>query len=41
MAKGEKSLRELKAKQKLLDDEKISFINSLPINSHIKVKLNN
>ena len=40
MAKGEKSLRELKAKQKLLDDEKHSFINSLPINSHIKVKLN-
>ena len=35
MAKGEKSLREIKAKQKLLEDEQHSFINSLPLNSHI------
>ena len=41
MAKGEKSLREIKAKQKLLEDEQHSFINSLPLNSHIKVRLNN
>ena len=41
MAKGEKSLKVLKAKEKLSEEEKHSFINSLPLNSHIKVKLNN
>ena len=41
MAKGEKSLKVLKAKEKLSEEEKHSFINALPLNSHIKVKLNN
>ena len=41
MAKGEKSLKVLKAKEKLSEEEKHSFINSLPLNSYIKVKLNN
>ena len=41
MAKGEKNLKVPKAKEKLSDEEKHSFINSLPLNSHIKVKLNN
>ena len=41
MAKGEKSLKVLKAKEKLAEEEKHSFINSLPIGSHVKVKLNN
>ncbi len=41
MAKGEKNLKVPKAKEKLSEEEKHSFINSLPLNSHIKVKLNN
>ena len=41
MAKGEKNLKVPKAKEKLSEEEKHSFINSLPLNSYIKVKLNN
>ena len=41
MAKGEKSLKKIIAKEKLAEEEKHSFINAIPINSHVKVKLNN
>ena len=40
MAKGEKSLKKI-TKEKLAEEEKQSFIGAIPVNSHVKVKLNN
>ena len=40
MAKGEKSLKKIIAKEKLAEEEKHSFIGAIPVNSHVKVKLN-
>ena len=40
MAKGEKNFKKLIPKEKLAEEEKHSFLGSIPINSHVKVKLN-
>jgi len=40
MAKGEKNMKKI-TKEKLAEEEKHSFIGAIPINSHVKVKLNN
>ena len=40
MAKGEKSLKKI-TKEKLAEEEKQSYIGAIPVNSHVKVKLNN
>ena len=38
MAKGEKNFKKLIPKEKLAEEEKHSFLGSIPINSHVKVK---
>ena len=40
MAKGEKNMKKI-TKEKLAEEEKHSFIGAIPVNSHVKVKLNN
>ena len=40
MAKGERSLKKIITKEKLAEEEKHSFIGSIPVNSHVKVRLN-
>jgi len=41
MAKGERSLKKIITKEKLAEEEKHSFIGAIPVNTHVKVKLNN
>ena len=40
MAKGERSLKKIITKEKLAEEEKHSFIGAIPVNTHVKVKLN-